>query len=119
TVFGLLLLLVCVPVALTVVHSFRVGAGGQAATMGLENWRVALAEPGIRASLLNTLLLLVVRTAISFPIAIVIAWLLARTDLPGKAWLEFLFWLLFFMPPLAITLGWILLLDRSPFEIYS
>jgi len=60
--------------------------------------------------------------------------LLARTDLPGRGWLEFAFWAAFFLPTLTVTLSWILLLDpeyglinvalarvlgRGPFDIYS
>jgi len=47
----------------------------------------------------------------SAPIAIFIAWLLARTDLPGRRWLEFSFWMAFLIPILGTTTGWILLLD--------
>jgi iron(III) transport system permease protein len=65
-----------------------------------------------------------------------LAWLLARTDLPGKAVIVFMFWVAFFLPTLPVVLGWILLLDpdfgiinrfptwllalrESPFNIYS
>jgi iron(III) transport system permease protein len=43
--------------------------------------------------------------------AVLIAWLLARTDTPGAKIFEFAFWLAFFMPSLTVTLSWILLLD--------
>ena len=65
-----------------------------------------------------------------------IAWLLARTDLPGRSWIEFAFWAAFFLPSFTVTLSWILLLDpeyglvntalaalpfvgKGPFNIYS
>jgi iron(III) transport system permease protein len=61
------------------------------------------------------------------------AWTIARTDLPGRDWFEFAFWLSFFLPPLTVTLSWILLLNPQyglinqalkplgigPFNIYS
>jgi len=65
---------------------------------------------------------------------VLIAWLLARTDLPGRRWLEFAFWAAFFLPSFTVTLSWILLLDpeyglintslarlvgTAPFNIYS
>ncbi len=76
------------------------------------------------------------RQLLSLPFAVLIAWLLARTDLPGRSWIEFAFWAAFFLPPLTVTLSWILLLDpeyglvntwiaklpfvrKGPFDIYS
>src|SRR5206468_4375948 len=32
---------------------------------------------------------------------------------PGKNALEFIFWVAFFLPPLPVAIGWILLLDRQ------
>ncbi len=40
-----------------------------------------------------------------------LAWLLARTDLPGRHWLEFGFWIAVLLPTLAVTLGWIMVFD--------
>ncbi len=124
------------PIVLIVVNSFQVAKPGMPPLYGLDGWRGVLAEPGLRRAVYNTFSLLIVRQLLSFPIAIFIAWLLARTDLPGKSWLEFLFWLSFFLPSLSVTLGWILILDpdygianqiwkaltgaaHGPFNIYS
>jgi iron(III) transport system permease protein len=124
------------PVVLIVLNSFQMARPGESPQWGLEGWRIALSQPGILTSIGNTASVLLVRQAISFPIAIVIAWLLARTDIPGGHWLEFMFWLSFFLPSLAFTLGWILILDPNygfanqvlrrlwptesgPFDIYS
>jgi iron(III) transport system permease protein len=80
--------------------------------------------------------LLFARQIIAFPIAIVVAWLIARTDIPWRGLFELMFWLSFFLPALSVTLGWILLLDpeygllnqgwikifgasSGPFNIYS
>ena len=77
-----------------------------------------------------------VRQLLSLPLAVLIAWLLARTDLPGRSWIEFAFWAAFFLPAFTVTLSWILLLDpeyglvntwiaalpfvaAGPFNIYS
>lgn len=135
-VLGLLILFVLSPIVLIFVNSFRTTWVGSHSSFGLQAWRTAVSEPGIQTSILNTIALLSARTLISFPIAIFIAWLLARTDLPGREWVEFIFWILCFMPSLAVTLGWILLLDsdsgllnqflarlvgaaKGPFDIYS
>ena len=124
------------PVLLVVLQSFQIALPGQPARYGLDGWRAALAEPALRSSLWNTLTVTFVRQLLSLPLAVLIAWLLARTDLPGRRWIEFAFWAAFFLPPLTVTLSWILLLDpeyglintsltalpllaKGPFNIYS
>ncbi len=124
------------PVLLVVIQSFQVAAPGQAAVYGLDGWRAALGEPGLRAALVNTFTVTFARQLLSLPLAVLIAWLLARTDLPGGHWIEFAFWAAFFLPTFTVTLSWILLLDpeyglintwlaklplvgAGPFNIYS
>jgi len=124
------------PILLIVLNSFQVARPGAAAEYSLEGWRIALSDAGMLRAVYNTFSLIFTRQMISFPIAILLAWLLARTDLPGKSALEFMFWLSFFLPSLSVTLGWILVLDpeyglgnqlwnwlfgtqRGPFNIYS
>ncbi len=128
--------LVLYPIFLIIFNSFQVARPGAPPAYGLEGWRIALSSSGMRQAVYNTFALLFARQAISFPFAIFLAWLLARTDLPGKGWLEFMFWLSFFLPSLSVTLGWILVLDpeygianqlwkwlfgtqNGPFNIYS
>ena len=105
-------------------------------TWGLDNWRVAWEEPRIFQALRNTVMVWFLVVAISFPIATVIAWVLARTNIPMSNTLEVVFWVSFMMPGLATTLSWITLMDPSigmlnkalvalpfvdqgPFNIYS
>ena len=105
-------------------------------TWGLDNWRVAWEEPRIFQALRNTVMIWFLVVAISFPIATVIAWVLARTNIPMSNTLEVVFWVSFMMPGLATTLSWITLMDPSiglfnkalvalpfvdqgPFNIYS
>ncbi|PYN51284.1 MAG: iron ABC transporter permease [Candidatus Rokuibacteriota bacterium] len=124
------------PLLLVVLESFQVAPPGQPAKCGLDGWRAAFAEPLLRAALINTLKVTVTRQALSLALAILVAWLIARTDLPGRNWIEFAFWAAFFLPTLTVTLSWILLLDpdyglinlalvglglvgRGPFDIYS
>jgi iron(III) transport system permease protein len=141
TIFCTLVLAVvafCVvfPLLLVVLQSLQVAPPGQPAKYGLDGWRAAFDEPGLRAALVNTLKVTFVRQLLSLPLAVLIAWLLARTDLPGRRTLEFAFWAAFFLPTLTVTLSWILLLDpeyglintwlaklpfvtKGPFDIYS
>ncbi len=129
-------LCVLYPVLLVLLQSFQVAAPGQPARYGLDGWRAALDEPLLRTALLNTFKVAFVRQALSLPLAVFVAWLIARTDLPGRNWFEFAFWAAFFLPAFTVTLSWILLLDpdyglinewlaklplidKGPFNIYS
>jgi iron(III) transport system permease protein len=131
---GLVLFFVLYPLLLLLLEAFRRNAGDGGTAFSLENWRVVQSDPRLATAVKNTLWLAIVVTAISFPCGVFLAWLLARTDLPGRRGLEKLFWVTFFLPVLPITLGWILafdpdfglanrLLDTAvgvrPFNIYS
>src|SRR4051812_1405784 len=83
--------LVLYPVLLLLASSFVVSPAGAPVSLGLANWSKALSEPGVGVALWNTLALVLVRQCISFLIAVVIAWVIARTDVPGQRWLEFMF----------------------------
>ena len=109
-VLATVVFLVIYPMFLVILNSFQIAPPGRPRVYGLDGWRAALTEPGMLSSVYNTLTLLFARQAAAFPIAILVTWILARTDVPGKKFLEFLFWLSFFLPPLSVTLGWILLL---------
>ena len=74
-------------------------------------WYRAFAEPGMLQSVANTIYVVVAVQVISMPIAIVISWFLARTDLPGGRSLEFCFWIMFFLPAMGVMTGWLLLFD--------
>src|SRR5215212_7497941 len=99
------------PLFLILRQSFDVSKPGEAARFGLDGWAAIFSERGLRTAVNNTLLLSITRQALALPIAIGIAWLIARTDLPHSRWFEFGFWLSFFLPTLTVTLSWILVLD--------
>lgn len=138
TLLGTLLLLVVgslvlYPILLIVYQSFTVPIAPGQTQLGLAGWQAVLTEPSLRTAVGNTLLLTLARQVVALPIAVLMGWVIARTDLPGRNWFEFAFWLSFFLPPLTVTLSWILLLDPSyglinqalkpigvgPFNIYS
>ena len=133
-VLALVLLLVIYPIGLIVVQSFDTAQLGEASHYSIAPWREAIADSGLLTAVWNTIKLTVARQAIAFPAAVLVAWVLARTDVPGSHWLEFLFWVAFFLPALPVTLGWILLFDpkfglvnqalmallhAAPFNIYG
>lgn len=108
---GSLILLVLGPILVVFLESFEVAQPGSPSTLGLENWRETFAAPDLGPALWNTMTIVLTRGALGFLIAIPIAWLIARTDMPGGHWLEFGFWIAFFMPSLAFIQGWVFLLD--------
>lgn len=100
------------PIALIFIQSFNIaGVMSGSFEFSLENWRKAFAEPGILESLGNTIFIFFAYTSVSFPLAVLISWLLARTQMRWSKGLEFMFWVSFMLPNLTTTIGWTLLLD--------
>ncbi len=99
------------PIVLIFVNSFNIASVAQEPIYSLQNWRDAFLEPGIWKALRNTVMVFVSYTVIAFPVAVLIAWVLARTDIPFSHALEFLFWVSFMLPPLSTAIGWTFLLD--------
>src|SRR5205823_920807 len=91
--------------------SFDVAAINQPTTWGLDNWTRAFTEPRTVQALWNSLALGLGRTLVSLPIAIGMAWLISRTDMPHRSLIEAIVWLGVFTPTLPLVEGWILLLD--------
>ncbi len=100
------------PVILIFIESFNI-AGVIVGTyeFGVEHWRQAFSEPETFESLRNTMVVFAAYTAISFPLAVLISWILARTPIRFSRGLEFMFWVSFMLPGLTTTIGWSLLLD--------
>jgi len=99
------------PLCMLLVNSFNVAPAGQAYRYGLANWQAAFADQSALGALWNSFALSIVRTAISVPVALVLTWLIARTDMPGRGAIEVLAWLSIFVPVLPLAFGWVLLLD--------
>lgn len=108
---GVVAFLVLIPLSLIVIASFQIAPPGESSTYGLDGWTRVFSDASILRALGNTGALAVTRQLISLIVGILLAWLIARTDMPWKNFLEFMFWLSFFLPALPIAMGWILLLD--------
>ena len=134
--FTVVAFLVLTPLVLLILNSFQIARPGQPIVWGLEGWVTAFTTPGIIKAMTNTFKLAITRQTIALALGCFFAWLIARTDLPMKGFLEFFFWIAFFLPALPETMGWILLLDpkygllnqailslgvfaQAPFNIYS
>jgi iron(III) transport system permease protein len=130
-------LIILYPIFLLFVDSFKIGDGvfTPRAGWGIGNWTSAYAHPGLLKALGNTFVIVIIVQLIAAPVGIGLAWLLARTDLPGKNWIDLALWVAFFLPTLPIVLGYVLLLApgfgllnqawesvfgvAGPFNIYS
>src|ERR687887_396410 len=66
------------PLILIFVNSFNVARIAEPARYGLDNWVAAFSQPRLLQSLGNTILVYVLYMSIGFPIAVLIAWALAR-----------------------------------------
>ena len=95
------------PLATALVGSFEAPVSGYT----LQGWLALWNEPRLAKALANSIGLTVVTQCIAMTLGIGLAWLIGRTDLPGRRWLEFAFWISFFLPSLAVVQGWTLLLD--------
>src|ERR671918_918477 len=103
--------LVLTPLGLMIFNSFQTARPGEPIVYGVDGWIKAFTTPGILKAMSNTFSLALVRQAIALFIGAFFAWLIARSDIPMKGFLEFLFWLSFFLPALPETMGWTLFLD--------
>ena len=103
---------------------------------GLSNWLTAWDHPYLLQSIANTFRVWFFVAAISFPVAIVISLILARTRIPFTYGLEYMFWVAYMFPNLSTTIGWMMMLDpdvgfinraleslpfidKGPFNIFS
>jgi iron(III) transport system permease protein len=108
---ALVAFLVFTPLLFLLYASFETVSPDGTIVYTLQGWRQALDNPGIVTAIYNSFSLAVARQSIATVIGILLAWLIARTDVPLRGWLEFSFWISYFIPSLPVALGWILLLD--------
>ncbi len=101
------------PVLLLLINSFNAASDWfvEPRTWGTKHWQNAFQRAGLIASLGNSLLIWSLTVAVSFPVGVAIAWLLARTKIPFSHTIEFLFWVSYMVPSLPTTIAWITLLD--------
>ncbi len=105
-------LLTIVPVGFAVVGSFNAARVGAEWQWGLAPWSDALSSPRTLMSLVFSFLL-TIRVPLAVFVGFVIAWLLVRVQVPGKAFIEFCLWVAYFLPALPIAVGWVLLLHEK------
>ena len=110
--FGLaaaaMVFIVVMPLAIVIVQGFISAQRGSWA-FTLSHVALVLGRWPYWAALLNTLVIGIGATAIACAAGVPMAWLFARTNLPGKAFLEKLATIPIFIPPFVGAVAWILL----------
>ncbi|GAA1698252.1 iron ABC transporter permease [Microcella alkalica] len=100
------------PVIYVIIGSFNSQSLGQGFSFSLEGWSRLFASSATLESIWYSFVF-AVRIPIALVIAFGIAWLLVRTDLPGRKFIETSLWVAFFLPALPVTIGWVLLANED------
>jgi iron(III) transport system permease protein len=101
------------PLLFLITGSFNMAPPGREAVYGLGNWIRAFSDPGTVSALWMSFLLSVVRLIPAMILAVLFAWLISRTDMPGGKLIESLCWVAYFVPDFPLILAWLLLLDPN------
>jgi iron(III) transport system permease protein len=99
----LLLILVAYPVSLIVITSLKVTDMRGEVTWGLDNY-IELSRHLNWVG--NTLLIAIPGTLLAIIMAVALAWIINRTEIPGRSWFETLIPLPYYMTPLIGALSW-------------
>lgn len=106
-------LLMGLPVVLLLINSFNGAAPHQQPVFMLETWARAFSDRQTLSALWMSFLISLAHSIPSMILAVIVAWLISRTNMPGGDGLEFLCWFAYFVPDFPLTLAWILLLDPN------
>ena len=127
------------PLAFLILGSFstaRLPVDFSLATMGLANYSKVWLDPETYELFGNTFFYVTGATCVGIGVATTLAWLVERTNMPGKIWiyasipmtlampgmLQAMAWVLLFSPRIGFAnnfLKWIFDLDEMPFDIYT
>lgn len=105
---------VFVPLIFLVIGSFstaRIPTNTNWSTISLANYAAIWLDPQTYRLLLNTVIFVVGATALGIALAALLAWLVERTNVPGKAWLYAVIPMTLAVPGLLQAMSWVLLLS--------
>jgi iron(III) transport system permease protein len=108
-----LLWIIGIPLLTAIGFSFRTGTPAAPGSYTLQNYSDAYANPLTPPALKNTAIVGIAVSVISVSLATLFAWLVERTDMPGRnfAWVVML--LPIAMPGMLSCMGWVLLLSQK------
>jgi iron(III) transport system permease protein len=93
------------PLSMLLYGSLHSTPPGTAGTFNLDGYRDVLSTQSL-LTLLNTVGISLAKTIPSLVLAVLLAWILARTDTPFRGALEVLITLPFFIPPILTAMAW-------------
>jgi iron(III) transport system permease protein len=93
------------PMAMLLYGSVHSTPPGEAGNFNLDGYLAIFTPENLRI-LFDTVMLSLVKTVIALFLAILLAWIVARTDTPARASLEVLITLPFFIPPVLTAMAW-------------
>jgi iron(III) transport system permease protein len=96
------------PMAMLLYGSLHSTPPGIEGAFNLQGY-LGLATAGNLAILANTVGMSLIKTVLSLALAVLLAWIVARTDTPGRGTLEVLITLPFFIPPILTATAWAML----------
>jgi iron(III) transport system permease protein len=97
------------PFLATVVRSL-LWWGPDGPTLSLANFAALLGDARFYTAVGNTLICSGATALLSCALGLILAWIVARTDLPGRGWFETLNLVPFFLSPYVGALSWIFLI---------
>lgn len=124
------------PISWLVLGSFSTGSPLEAGAFTLSNYATAYGDPEVAKTLRSTLVFALGQMAFAVTLGTALAWVVTRTDVPGRRAFEFMITFVFLMPLILGVVAWTMLLspgkgllnqalmavfglERPPFDIYS
>jgi iron(III) transport system permease protein len=92
---------------------FEIGLRTEDGALTLANYQRVFTEPGLVSALINSLIISVAVTVFSLVLALPMAWGVARTDMPGRAFMRVAVLIAFVVPNFITVIAWILLLGPN------
>jgi len=115
-VVALLALSVFFPLGLVVYQSILSGPFFMpAAKLSLESFAFIFEDPDFWSATKNTLIIAVGMSAIAIPLGAILAFIMVRTDLPGRKWLETPILIPIFVSPVVLGFGYVVSLGPVGF----
>jgi iron(III) transport system permease protein len=102
---ALLAFLTLYPMGMLFYGSIHSAPPGMAGELTLAGYRAMLSGENAKI-LANTVGISLVKTVLSLALAVLLAWIVARTDTPARGILEILITLPFFVPPILTAMAW-------------
>jgi len=110
------ILLVLAPVTLIVYQSFLSAPFFQrTAHLSLAAYGFILADPDFWLALTTSIKIAVAMTAIAVPVGVLLAFIIVRTDVPGRRWLEPIILIPVFMSAVVLAFGYVITLGPVGF----